>query len=165
LSFPGATGESINLCHSRAGGNPEKRKTIMGLDITGIGSIFDFGSKVIDKIFPDKTEAEKAKLAMLQLQQAGEFKEIESELAVLTEQSKVNLEEAKSGNIFVSGWRPFVGWSCGAGLTYSVLAQPLLKAFGVDAPVTDTGVLIQMLFAMLGIAGMRSWEKSKGVTK
>lgn len=77
----------------------------MGLDITGLGSLFDFGSKIIDKIFPDKTEAEKAKLAMLQLQQQGEFKELEAELAILSEQSKVNLEEAKSSNLFVSACR------------------------------------------------------------
>ena len=137
----------------------------MGLDITGLGSLFDFGSKIIDKIFPDKTEAEKAKLAMLQLQQQGEFKELEAELAVLSEQSKVNLEEAKSANLFVSGWRPSVGWVCSSGLFYSALLQPILKAFNVEAPVTDTSVLIQMLFARLGMAGMRSWEKSKGVTK
>ena len=137
----------------------------MGLDITGLGSLFDFGSKIIDKIFPDKTEAEKAKLAMLQLQQQGEFKELEAELAILSEQSKVNLEEAKSASLFVSGWRPSVGWVCSSGLFYSALLQPILKAFNVEAPVTDTSVLIQMLFALLGIAGMRSWEKSKGVAK
>jgi len=137
----------------------------MGLDITGIGSIFDFGSKILDKIFPDKNEADKAKLAMLQLQQQGELKELENEFAILAKQSEVNLEEAKSSNLFVSGWRPSVGWVCSSGLFYSALLQPILKAFGVNAPVTDTGVLIQMLFAMLGIAGMRSWEKSRGVTK
>lgn len=137
----------------------------MGLDITGLGSLFDFGSKIIDKIFPDKTEAEKAKLAMLQLQQQGEFKELEAELAILSEQSKVNLEEAKSASLFVAGWRPSVGWVCSSGLFYSALLQPILKAFNVEAPVTDTSVLIQMLFALLGIAGMRSWEKSKGVAK
>ena len=137
----------------------------MGLDITGIGSIFDFGSKILDKIFPDKNEADKAKLAMLQLQQQGELKELENEFAILARQSEVNLEEAKSSNLFVSGWRPSVGWVCSSGLFYSALLQPILKAFGVNAPITDTGVLIQMLFAMLGIAGMRSWEKSRGVAK
>ncbi|MEN6375586.1 MAG: holin family protein [Smithella sp.] len=137
----------------------------MGSDITGIGSVFDFGSKVLDKIFPDKNEAEKAKLAMFQLQQQGELKELENEFAILAKQSEVNLEEAKSSNLFVSGWRPSVGWVCSSGLFYSALLQPILKAFGVNAPVTDTGVLIQMLFAMLGIAGMRSWEKSRGVAK
>lgn len=137
----------------------------MGLDITGIGSIFDFGSKILDKIFPDKNEADKAKLAMLQLQQHGELKELENEFAILARQSEVNLEEAKSSNLFVSGWRPSVGWVCSSGLFYSALLQPILKAFGVNAPITDTSVLIQMLFALLGIAGMRSWEKSRGVAK
>jgi hypothetical protein len=135
----------------------------MGIDITGIGSIFDLGGKIIDKIFPSKDEADKAKLAMLQLQQQGEFKQLELEYAAMQQQTAINIEEAKSPRLFVSGWRPGVGWTCVVGLLYSVLAQPVLRSCGVNAPVTDTAVLIQMLFALLGIAGMRSWDKAKGV--
>lgn len=128
-----------------------------------IGSIFDFGGKIIDRIFPDKTEQDKAKLAMLQLQQQGAFKELELQAAAMQAQATINLEEAKSPNMFVSGWRPGVGWVCASGLTYAVLAQPLLVACGVKAPVTDTGVLIELLFAMLGVGIMRSYDKVKGV--
>lgn len=137
----------------------------MGLDITGLGSIFDFGGKIIDKLFPDKDAADKAKLELLKLQQAGEFKQLELEYATMAQQAAINTEEAKSTNLFIAGWRPAVGWTCCLGLFYSVLGHPILIACNVNAPVTDTGVLIQMLFALLGIAGMRSWEKSKGVTK
>lgn len=142
----------------------------MGLDITGLGSLFDFGSKIIDKIFPDKTEAEKAKLVMLQLQQAGEFKEIESELAVLTEQSKINLEEAKSSNLFVSGARPAAMWVCVSGLLYTFLLQPIFSWISLvmkyqAPPVIDTGLLIQLLMGMLGLAGLRTFEKKNGVAR
>ena len=135
----------------------------MGIDITGIGSIFDLGGKIIDKIFPSKDEADKAKLAMLQLQQQGEFKELEMEYTARAQQVAVNVEEAKSENMFVSGWRPFVGWVCGAGLTYSVLGQPILVTFGAKAPVADVSVLIELLLAMLGLGAMRSIDKANGV--
>lgn len=135
----------------------------MGLDITGIGAIFDFGGKIIDKIFPDKDAADKAKLELIKLQQAGEFKELESEYSLLAKQADINIEEAKSASVFVAGWRPAVGWTCVLGLSYSVLIQPILVACKVAAPVTDTGVLIQLLFALLGVAGLRTFEKTKGV--
>lgn len=137
----------------------------MGVDITGLGSAFDFGSKILDKLFPDKNEADKAKLALMQMNQAGEFKEMDNELAMLTSQASINTEEAKSSNLFVSGWRPFVGWVCASGLAYSVIGQPLLKTFGLNSPAIDTSVLFQILLGLLGIAGMRSFEKYKGVAK
>jgi len=64
----------------------------MGLDITGIGAIFDFGSKVIDKIFPDKDAADRAKLEMLKLQQEGAFKELEAQLELAKGQLAINVE-------------------------------------------------------------------------
>ena len=133
------------------------------MDIIGIGSIFELGGKIIDKIFPSKDEADKAKLALLQLQQQGEFKQIELEFSAMAQQAAINAEEAKSGSTFIGGWRPFVGWVCGAGLAYSVLGQPLMVACHVQAPVADVAVLMQTLFALLGVAGLRSYEKTKGV--
>lgn len=135
----------------------------MGFDITGIGSIFDLGGKIIDKIFPDKDAADKAKLAMLQLQQQGEFKQLEMEYAAMAQQTAINLEEAKNPRLFIGGWRPYVGWVCGTGLLYSVLIQPILVACGVAAPIPDVSVLMNMLFALLGVAGMRTYERLKGV--
>jgi len=142
----------------------------MGLDITGIGSVFDFGSKVLDKIFPDKNEADKAKLAMLQLQQQGELKELENEFALLAKQSEVNLEEAKSSNLFVSGARPAAMWVCVSGLLYTFLLQPIFSWISLvmkyqAPPIIDTGLLIQLLMGMLGLAGLRTFEKKNGVAR
>ena len=135
------------------------------MSLTGLGEIFDFGSKIIDKIFPDKDAADKAKVEMLKLQQQGEFKELELEYEAMKHQAAVNIEEAKNPNLFVSGWRPFVGWICGLGLGYSVLGQPILVSCKVAAPVTDTAILLNMLFALLGVAGMRTFERLKGVVR
>lgn len=57
------------------------------MDLTGIGSIFDFGSKIIDKLFPDKAEAERLKLELLLQQQAGEFKELEARYSAIVDES------------------------------------------------------------------------------
>lgn len=137
----------------------------MGLDITGLGAIFDFGSKVIDKIFPDADARDKAKLAMLQMQQQGDFKELELQYKNATEQIAVNVEEAKSASLFVAGWRPAAGWVCVLGLLYSVFIRPMISwlatiaSFNAVPPVIDNVMLMQLLFGMLGLGALRSYDK------
>jgi len=87
-------------------------------------------------------------------------------------QLAVNAEEAKSRNVFVSGWRPFVGWSCGLALFAHFLIFPtadVVTAYmGIEAvayPSFDMDSLMTVLLGMLGLGGMRSFEKSKGLTK
>lgn len=142
----------------------------MSLDITGIGSIFDFGSKIIDKLFPDKDAADKAKVALLQLQQQGEFKQMELEFNNAIEQMKVNAIEASSSSIFVAGWRPAIGWVCVSAYAFNYLLLPLMnwgaKWIEPTAPIIlslDTGELTTLLFGMLGIGGLRTYEKIKKV--
>jgi hypothetical protein len=82
-------------------------------------------------------------------------------------QIEVNKVEAGSTNLFVSGWRPFVGWTCGIALCYHFVLQPfltfLLFSFGkpMELPVFDMGTLTTVLLGMLGLGGMRSFEKVK----
>uniref|UniRef100_A0A6M3KSC1 Putative holin n=1 Tax=viral metagenome TaxID=1070528 RepID=A0A6M3KSC1_9ZZZZ len=142
----------------------------MGFDITGLGSIFDFGGKIIDKIFPDKDAADKAKLEMFKLQQEGAFKELEANLELAKGQLEINRTEAASPNLFVSGWRPAIGWVCVSAYAFNYLLMPLLN-WGAgfitpDAPAIlalDTGELTTLLFGMLGIGTLRTFEKMKGV--
>lgn len=144
----------------------------MGLfDITGLGSIADLAGKVIDKIFPDKDAAEKAKLELFKMQQEGNLKELEAEFQLKLQQLVINTEEAKNGSVFVSGWRPFVGWVCGAALAYNYIVMPFMvwavKNFYSDAPpmpILDMGELMTLLVGMLGIGFMRSWDKQKANT-
>tara|TARA_R100000700_G_C3138705_1_gene121218 strand:- start:105 stop:476 length:372 start_codon:yes stop_codon:yes gene_type:complete len=82
-------------------------------------------------------------------------------------QIEVNKVEANSSSLFVSGWRPFVGWTCGVALCYHFVLQPLLTfilySFGneVVLPTFDMGTLTTVLLGMLGLGGMRSFEKVK----
>ncbi|MFA6972674.1 MAG: holin family protein [Gallionella sp.] len=142
----------------------------MGFDITGLGSIFDFGSKIIDKIFPDKTVAEQAKLEMFKLQQAGELQSIQNEFELMKKQIEVNAVEASSTSLFVSGWRPFVGWVCGFAFAYNYVFMPFIvwavMCFKPDVPAMptlDMGELTTLLFGMLGLGVMRTYEKKNQV--
>jgi hypothetical protein len=138
----------------------------MGFDITGLGSVFDFGSKILDKIFPDKTKAEEAKLEMFKMQQAGQLQEIQNDFNLMIQQIAVNAEEAKSASTFVAGWRPFVGWVCGAAFAYNYVLMPFIvwAAIWIDPkapamPILDMGELSTLLFGMLGLGAMRSYDK------
>jgi hypothetical protein len=138
------------------------------MDFTGLGAVFNMGSKIIDKLWPDKVEAERAKIELFKLTQQGEFKELEAELEKARMQVAVNVEEARSGSNFRGGWRPFVGWTCGVGLAYAVLIQPLatglIQAFVPDMktfamPNVQTDALMALLFGMLGLGGYRTYER------
>jgi hypothetical protein len=126
--------------------------------------------KVLDKIFPDPAAKTQAQLQLLQLQQAGEFKEIDAELQQTQGQVEIDKQEAASQSLFVAGWRPAIGWICGLGLCVQFLVGPLFTwvAAIIGHPVTfpslDMGTLLTLLFGMLGLGGMRTMEKLKGVS-
>lgn len=76
----------------------------------------------------------------------------------------VNREEARSSNLFVAGWRPFIGWTGGIALAYLFVLGPIVQqVFGVNVPDIETDDLFMIILAMLGIGGMRTWEKLNGV--
>ena len=82
-------------------------------------------------------------------------------------QIEVNKVEANSNSLFVSGWRPFVGWTCGVALCYHFVLQPFLvfllysSGYQMDLPVFDMTTLTTILMGMLGLGGLRSYEKVK----
>jgi len=87
-------------------------------------------------------------------------------------QNKVNLAEAKHKSVFVAGWRPFIGWICGVGLAWAYIVQPLVLWYisvahpGIDTiPQISTDGLYQLVLAMLGMGGLRTFEKMKGVSR
>ena len=97
--------------------------------------------------------------------------EIAFELATMSErhaqelavaQIKLNTEEAK-GNWFQSSWRPATGWVCVLGFSVNFLISPLAAGFGVVIPQADTSVMMPVLMGLLGLGGLRSYEKSKGI--
>ena len=82
------------------------------------------------------------------------------ELAVA--QIKLNTAEAK-GNWFQSSWRPATGWVCVLGFAVNFLISPLAAGFGVVIPQADTSVMMPVLMGLLGLGGMRSFEKTKNI--
>lgn len=79
-------------------------------------------------------------------------------------QAEINKEEAKHGSIFVAGWRPAVGWVCAAGLAAQVILLPLMdRIFGWSMPF-DIELLVLTMSGMLGMGGLRTFEKVKGVS-
>lgn len=84
----------------------------------------------------------------------------------------VNLEEAKSSSLFVAGWRPACGWICAFALAYAAIIEPIarfaaqvLAGYTGFFPVLDTTITMQVLFGMLGIGAMRSFDKKQGTSK
>ena len=134
-----------------------------------LSGIFDLGKGLIDRLWPDPAAKAAAQLELLKMQNAGELAQLAAETDLAKLQIQVNIEEAKSTNWFVAGWRPGIGWVCGAGLAYAALVEPFARFaakvwFGYtgDFPVIDTDLTLQILMGMLGLGAMRSAEKIKG---
>jgi hypothetical protein len=119
---------------------------------------------LLDKFIPDADEKNKIahEIATLATKQAHE---------IALAQIEVNKEEARSQGIFKGGWRPFLGWVCGIAFAYHFVMQPLLvfilMAYGVSVvlPEFDMSSLMTVLGGMLGLGGLRTFEKYKGVHK
>lgn len=132
------------------------------MSLTGLGEVANFATDLVNKFWPDKTQAEKDQLA-LQVQQM-------TIAANLTQgQIDVNKAEASNQSIFVAGWRPFVGWVCGAAFGWTFVIGPLLSftlsAFkmSVALPQLDLSQLSPVLMGMLGLGAMRTVEKVNGL--
>jgi hypothetical protein len=120
---------------------------------------------VVGRFLPeDKEAAAKAK------------REIEAELTkhlaqIDLAQLDINKAEGQHRSMFVAGWRPFIGWTCGVALAYTYVLQPILvfilaqAGYLVQLPAMDLSVMMPVLLGMLGLGGLRSFEKFKGVSK
>ena len=123
-----------------------------------VSALFEVGSKVLDRVLPDPAQQAAAKLELMKLQQNGE-------LAQITGQMDINKVEAASSSLFVSGWRPSIGWVCGAGFAVQFVIGPLaewgsaLYGHPVKFPQMDTGTMMPLLLGMLGLGGLRTAEK------
>lgn len=128
------------------------------LDVLGIGA------KLIDKLIPDPKAKAEALQKLSELEQSGD-------LQVIAGQVEINKIEAASPNVFISGWRPAVGWVLAAGLAVMLVIGPLM-AWGsalagrpMEQPTMPVEVIMALSTSLLGLSGMRTWEKFKGVEK
>jgi hypothetical protein len=123
-----------------------------------VSALLDIGGKVLDRVFPDPAQQSAARLELLKLQQSGELTQIAGQM-------EINKVEAASSSVFVSGWRPAIGWICGAGFAVQFVIGPLaewgsaLYGHPVKFPQMDTGTMMPLLLGMLGLGGLRTAEK------
>jgi hypothetical protein len=119
---------------------------------------------LIDRLIPDKAEAEKAR------------NQLEAQLVTAANEAamaqvEVNKIEASHPSVFVAGWRPSIGWVCAAGLAWAFVLAPItswaLVVLGIRAelPAIHTDYLLELVLAMLGIGGLRTFEKLRGVAR
>lgn len=117
----------------------------------------DLAGQVINRIWPDKTESEKAEMALL--------------VATVQGQLAVNAAEAAHPSVFVSGWRPAIGWICGGACAWNWIGLPIAKAalvfFGYEMTLdsADLTEMMPILVGILGLGGLRTYEKVTGVAR
>ncbi len=116
--------------------------------LDAIEGILGIGNSILGKFIPDAT---------VKLQAQEEFAKLihESDMTQLL----LDMKEADSESFFVKGWRPAVGWMGVAGLAFATILQPMLISLGLKIPAIDTGTLTSLLVAMLGMGGLRSFDK------
>lgn len=125
-------------------------------------------SKLLDKLIPDPEARDKAKLELMKEENSQYLQELQLAAQGDANQAEINKVEAASSSLFVSGWRPFMGWVCGMAFAYHFVLQPLLAfilantGHKVDLPVFDMGTLSTVLMGMLGLGGLRTIEKVRG---
>jgi len=132
------------------------------MSLDPVSALLDIGGKVIGSSDLDPAQAASAKLELIKLQQSGE-------LSAMAGQLEINKIEAGSSSVFVAGWRPFAGWVCGIGLAYVSIIEPVARLVATivgytgDFPAIDTTLTMQVLLGMLGMGGLRTLDKIKGV--
>ena len=134
-----------------------------------LAALLEVGGKILDKVLPDPAAKAAAQLELLKLQQNGELAQLAATTDLAKLQIQTNQEEAKTGNVFIAGWRPFIGWICGLGLLYVSLVEPIGRFIATvffhysgAFPVINTDITMQVMMGMLGLAAARTVEKVKG---
>ena len=118
----------------------------------GLDDAINAGLQIVNKFIPDPAAAAQAEQELRASLQAWDSK-----------QSDTNTAEASNPNLFVSGWRPAIGWVGAIGLLYQYLLRPIAVGAGWhDLPALDQS-LMELVTAMLGMAGLRTYEKTLGV--
>ena len=128
-----------------------------------LGPLFEMGKTLLDRFVPDPEAKRQAEMELIRMAADGELKQTIAQL-------EINAREAAHPSVFVAGWRPAFGW-CGAlGFLYATIGQPL-RAWGAAIkgwpapPALNLDLLWVVVTGLLGIGGLRSVEKIKGVAK
>lgn len=139
------------------------------MSLDPLTAILNVGESVINRIWPDANKRAEEMRKLEELKRAGDLAQLEAHVKLLTGQMQVNAEEAKHKSVFVAGWRPACGWVGGIAFCYAAVLEPFMRfvatlnGYDGEFPQLDTTLTMQILFGMLGLGVMRSFDKSKGV--
>ena len=122
-----------------------------------LSSLIGPATSLLDKVIEDKDEKNRIAFELSTLAERHA-----NELA--NGQLEGNKVEAAHKSLFVAGWRPSIGWCCSLGLLYHVLIAPIAGIW-VEVPEIDSSLLMTTMTGMLGLGAMRSYEKTKGVSR
>ena len=122
-----------------------------------LSSLIGPATSLLDKVIEDKDEKNRIafELSTLAERHANELAK---------GQMEINKVEAAHKSLFVAGWRPSIGWCCSLGLLYHVLIAPIAGIW-VEVPEIDPSLLMTTMTGMLGLGAMRSYEKTRGVSR
>ena len=137
------------------------------MNILGLltGRVLKQVGDIVDEFVTTDEEKLEAQLKIKQL----ELEETKIYANLLSKVHETNIAEAQAKDRFISGWRPFIGWVCGISIAYTFVLQPIIEwvvkilNFNVNPPTIDTTMLFNLVLGMLGLGGMRTYEKMKGV--
>jgi len=128
-----------------------------------LGPLLELGKSIIDRFLPDPAAKAAAELELLKMTMDGELKQVISQL-------EINAKEASHQSIFVAGWRPWFGWVAGMGFAYAIFGLPFwvwyCDLYALPSPPElNIDLLWVVASGMLGIGGLRTVEKIKGIVK
>ena len=135
------------------------------MSLDPLTAAFDIGKSIISRVWPDPSDQAKQLFKLEELKQKGDLAQLNAMVVSLQGQLKINAVEAAHKSIFVAGWRPFIGWVGGFSLAYAGILEPLMRFIATvagyegDFPLIETASTITILMGMLGIGGMRSYDK------
>lgn len=140
------------------------------MSLDPISAALDLGTSVINKIWPDPVKQAEEQRKLQELAQEGDIARLNAQVKLLVGQMEINRESAKHKSVFVAGARPFIIWVGGFSMAWSGIVHPLLVWLLVvfaphiePPPLIESGALTAIVSGLLGVGGMRSFDKSKGV--
>ena len=128
-----------------------------------LGPVLEIGKSLLDRFIPDPAKKAEAEIEFIRMAADGELKQVIAQL-------EINAREAAHPSVWVAGWRPAFGWCGCIGFLYATVAQPLLAWLAAvkgwpTPPTLNMDLLWAVITGLLGIGGLRTFEKSKGVSK
>jgi len=122
-----------------------------------LGSLVGPVTGLLDKFIEDKDQRARLAHEIATMAEKQSHEQVMAQIEVLKADAK--------GNWFQSSWRPLIGWICGLSLGINYMVSPIMAGFGITIPQADMSVMMPLLFGMLGIAGMRSYDKKQNMKK